>query len=434
MSRSLNSYPEVRLGAASKTVVRPEFDLLLACCGSRSDSRRPARIGLGLDRGPNWLEFARLTEHHAVGPLVYRALSAFSQAVPGSVFERLRRDNERNVQNSLWLARELIRILDCLESHGVPAIPYKGPVLAKAIYGDIALRRFADLDILIRARDLRDAKAAVGELGYTPTLGLNEAEQAAHIISGNEVPFDGPLGRRVLELQWRVLPRFYAVEFSIENFFQRSSLVDLGGRLVRTLAPEDLLLVLCVHAAKHVWWRLSWLCDIAETVRSQPIDYISAYRTARELGIERIVAVNFLLQSQLFGVPSPLPFRRSMKNDDPDTECLADVARQVLIGSSDYNFQSIEYFMVMLRLRERLQDRFRFLVRLIFTPSKGEWLTVRLPAQLFLLYRVIRVFRLVAKFLTGAFGSLGRTPFGSFRSRSVPRVAEVALEQEKKVG
>jgi hypothetical protein len=81
----------------------------------------------------------------------------------------------------------------------------------------------------------------------------------------------------------------------VDNFFQRASRVDLGGSSVRTLAPEDLLLVLCVHTANHVWSRLSWLCDIAETMRSQPIDYISAYRTAEELGIEKIVAVNFLL-------------------------------------------------------------------------------------------------------------------------------------------
>ncbi len=168
--------------------------------------------------------------------------------------------------------------------------------------------------------------------------------------------------------------------------------------MVRTLAPEDLLLVLCVHTAKHVWSRLSWLCDIAETMRSQPIDYISAYRTAKGLGIEKIVAVNFVLQAQLFGVPFPVPFRKSTEND-PEIEHVAETARQVLMGSSDHNVQSIDYFLLMVRLRERFRDRFRFLARLIFTPSVGEWSTVRLPAWLFPLYRGIRVFRLMSRFL-----------------------------------
>ena len=281
----------------------PEFDLLLACCAGAADTGHSARISLALDRELDWVEFARIIEHHSVGPIVYRRLSTFPHAVPSSVLEQLRMDYERNAQKSLRLTHELVRILACLESHRIPAIPYKGPVLAKTVYGDVAFRRFSDLDILIHATDVPAARAAVRELGYTPSLHLNEVEQAAHIASGNEVPFDGPLGRNLLEIQWRVLPRFYAVEFSIERFFQRTVRIDLGGSSVRTLAPEDLLLVLCVHTAKHVWSRLLWLCDIAETMRSQLIDYGSAYRTAKGLGVEKIVAVNFVLQAQLFGVP-----------------------------------------------------------------------------------------------------------------------------------
>lgn len=379
-------------------ITRPEFDLVLACCSPEGDPERSAKISRSLDRGPDWVEFARLAEHHSVGPIVYRSLSAFPHALPGLVLEQLRKDYEYNAQKSLRLTHELVRILDCLESHGIPAIPYKGPALAKAVYGDIALRRFSDLDILIHATDVPGAKAAVYELGYTPTLHLNEAEQAAHVASGHEWPFDGPLGRNLLEIQWRVLPRFYTVEFSIESFFQRALRVDLGGSSVRTLAPEDLLLVLCVHTAKHVWSRLSWLCDIAETMRSQSIDYISAYRTAKRLGIEKIVAVNLLLQTQLLGGPVPEPFRKGTEND-PEIDYLTQAARQVLISSADYSTQSIDYFVLMVRLRERFQDRFRFLLRLIVTPSVGEWSTVRLPAWLFPLYRGIRVFRLMARFL-----------------------------------
>jgi len=407
-------------------VTRPEFDLLLACCTAEADTGRSSRVSLSLDRGPDWDEFARLAEYHCVGPTVYRNLSAFPHAVPGPVLEQLWKDYERNAQKNLRLTHELLRILNCLESHGIPAIPYKGPVLAKAVYGDIAWRRFSDLDILIHAADVPGAKAAVYELGYTPNLHLSEAEQAAHVASGQEWPFDGPLGNNLLEIQWRVLPRFYAVEFSIESFFQRALRVDLGGSSVRSLAPEDLLLVLCVHTAKHVWSRLSWLCDIAETMRSQPIDYISAYRTAKGLGIEKIVAVNVLLQARLLGVPLPEPFRKSMEND-PEIEYLAEAARQVLIGSADYNAQSIDYFGLMVRLRERFQDRFRFLFRLIFTPSVGEWSTVRFPAWLFPLYRGVRVFRLMARFISGAVGGRRRN---LCRGQSDLGAATVTLDKE----
>jgi len=55
----------------------------------------------------------------------------------------------------------------------------------------------------------------------------------------------------------------------------------------------------------------------------------------------------------------------------------------------------------MLRLRERTRDQLRFAARLALTPSVGEWQSVGLPAPLFPLYRVVRLFRL-AKRLGGA--------------------------------
>jgi hypothetical protein len=45
----------------------------------------------------------------------------------------LRARFEHNARKNLVFTGELIRILDCLQSHGIPAIPFKGPVLAEAV-------------------------------------------------------------------------------------------------------------------------------------------------------------------------------------------------------------------------------------------------------------------------------------------------------------
>jgi hypothetical protein len=68
-----------------------------------------------------------------------------------------------------------------------------------------------------------------------------------------------------------------------------------------------------------------------------------------------------------------------------------------LAEAADYNTESVPYFKLMIRIRERWQDRVKFLWRLIFTPSVGEWSAIRLPAQFFPLYRVVRVFRLMSR-------------------------------------
>ena len=59
----------------------------------------------------------------------------------------------QQMRKGVELTRELARIMACLENHSVDAIPYKGPALAQAIYGDVAMRQFSDLDILIRVSE-----------------------------------------------------------------------------------------------------------------------------------------------------------------------------------------------------------------------------------------------------------------------------------------
>ncbi len=188
-----------------------------------------------------------------------------------------------------------------MEGNGIDTLPYKGPVLAEILYGNVALRQFSDLDLLIRAADLARAKAALLELGYKPALELTRRQGRFHVESGYEDTFGGALGSNVLELQWRIVPRFYSIDTDIDALFDRATVVSLGGRSLRTICAEDLMLVLCVHAAKHGWAQLSWLCDIAKLTPS--LDWVVVQEQARRLGIERIVAVTFFLAHRLHGTP-----------------------------------------------------------------------------------------------------------------------------------
>ncbi len=61
---------------------------------------------------------------------------------------------------------ELQRILDIFKSHGITAIPYKGPVLAIQAYGNLAFREFGDLDIFIQKQDFLKVKELLLDNGY----------------------------------------------------------------------------------------------------------------------------------------------------------------------------------------------------------------------------------------------------------------------------
>ena len=329
-------------------------------------------------------------------PQLYLSLAAFQDLVPPNSFEALRHSQQNNARQTLWLTRELLRILEQLDSYGIAALPYKGPVLAEILYGNVTMRQFSDLDLLIHSSDLPRIKSALAELGYEPGIELTEREHRDYLKSGYEYTFDGPQGRNLVEVQWRIVPRFYCVDFNVDDFFHRAVTSALSGMTLQTLSAEDLMLVLCVHAAKHAWQQLSWLCDIAELARSQQIDWNEVQKQSRRLGIQRIVDVTLVLAHKLLdleGVPSKLRLRGVFGLNEP----LANEIIPTLAAGADYNTESIPYFRLMIRVRERWRDRVKFLWRLIFTPSIAEWSALRLPSPLFPLYRVVRILRLISR-------------------------------------
>lgn len=341
-----------------------------------------------------------MAERHGLQPLLYQALSAAgsadAQAVPADELRALQRAYEANLHKALLLSRELIRIVDELTVLGIEVLPYKGLALAEALYGDVASRQTGDIDLLIRARDLPRIREAVGNLGYTPRLVLSEEHERSYLQSGYEYAFDGAAGPNLLEVQWAIQPRFYAVDFDMDGLFRRAVTLTVAGHPMKTPSAEDLLLVLSVHAAKHVWARLVWLCDIARLMSLPKLDWEWIGSQARALGVVRILQVTMLLAKCLLGTVAPAAAEQFLPEDSAAV-ALAEEIRNYIASESPYNAESAAYFRLMMRVRERRTDRLRFLQRLLLTPGPGEWNAVQLPAPLFPLYRLVRLTRLAAR-------------------------------------
>lgn len=384
----------------TSTTLDAEWSFLLAACSEIPREEKTARLR-ALSRAPvRWKLLFDLADHHRTQALLYQALAGVEDAIPPSDMSALTQRYQTNLHKALFLSRELIRIVDHLSALGIEVMPYKGLALAEIAYGDIALRQVGDIDILIRPQDLPRAHAAVRELGYTPHLVFSEEEERAYLKSGYECAFDGLFGPNLLELQWAIQPRFYAMDFDMGSLFQRAATINVAGHPMKTPSSEDLLLVLSAHAAKHVWGRLIWLCDLARMMSLSSLDWSWIGSQARELGIVRILRVTMLLANRLLDAAIP-PAAQVNFPEVAATLSLVDEIQTQIASGAEYNVESQAYFRLMMRLRERPSDRRRFLSRLIFTPGPGEWQAVRLPAPLFPLYRLIRLSRLAAKFVRG---------------------------------
>jgi len=453
----------------------PEFDLLVACCAATWDPAASGRIRQLLCSPLDWKKLLGLAEHHGLVPLLFQSAAGLSRLIPPPHFAALRLRCQQNACRALWFTQELNRILARMQSAGVDVLAHKGPALASLLYGDVAQRQFNDLDLLVRPRQVSQAKAILADLGYQCDIEFRAAQQRALLRSGYEQVFHSSHGKNLLELQWRILPRFYAVDFDSEKLFARSKEVQLADRSCRMLAPEDLLLVLCVHASKHGWTQLSWLRDITQLAGMPGLDWEYIADEAERMGIQRIVAINFALCSRLFGTTVPddhhdsctpygchpdqavgLAFANPRARGEPAlsdpeeeatrgsrtgscyssacdsngepavtsaafstpdpwacdarTSTLADEVLTALRSGVSREPESLAYFRWTMRLRERRRDRARFLWRLSSTPSISEWKTVKLPAPLFPLYRLVRVFRLAGRFFCAGAGVLTYPP------------------------
>jgi len=377
-----------------------EWSTLLAAC-SRAPSEEKRSFLLSQLRQPvRWQRLFALADEHGVQPLLYESLSRLEGAFPADQIRSLQQSCQTNLHKALLLSRELIRIVEPLSALGIEVMPYKGPALAEILYADIALRKAGDIDLLIHPEDLPRVRDAVRELGYTPHDHFSATEERAYLKSGYEYAFDGVAGPNLLELQWAIQPRFYAVDFNIDGLFQRAVTITVAGRPMKTPSPSDLLLTLSLHAAKHVWRRLAWLCDIAQLISLPNLDWDWIGPQAKDLGILRILHVTMLAANQLLRASIPAAAQKIF-TEDRAAPALAEEIGTHIVGESAFNVESLAYFRLMMRLRERRADQMRFLARLAFTPGPSEWAAVHLPEPLFPLYRLVRLSRLAAR-LVGA--------------------------------
>lgn len=407
--------------------VRPEDKLLLCCARTRIDSETAERIKCLLREDVDWASLTGTAFRHGVMPLLYQSLHATCpEAVPKGMLRQLRAHFYANVERNLFLTGELLNLLNLLEAHRIPAVPFKGPVLAASVYGNLALRQFGDLDILVHRRDVLRAKTLLLSQGYwqeRPPPQLTSAQEAARLRSHHEYTFVRDDGAVVVEIQWGVTQRLDCFPLDVERVWGRLETVSLSGTTVFNLSSEDLLLILCAHGVKHYWERLIWICDIAELVRARPqMDWGRVMEQARRLRSERTLYLSLHLASDLLGATLPTEILSRIQAD-PMVPSLAAQVRTWLFrepsGSPEASDPSVfplsEKALFRLRVRERLRDRVPyFLQRLhrLLTPNERDRALLPLPTSLSFLYYLLRPLRLMGAYGGSPFKRLLRFLFG----------------------
>jgi hypothetical protein len=383
----------------------------------------------------NWSYVIELAEQHRVMPLLCQSLNEVCPTlVPDDVLNSLREYTKANARYNLYRTRELIKLLTLFESSGIPALPFKGPVLSVLVYNNLGLRDYGDLDILVRQQDVLRAHRLLTEQGYklgTPSV---QSHKEPHFSRRNkDLIFDSADGLVRVELHWRLTGSHFDFPLDLDSLWKSLEAVTLAGSAMRTLAPEDLLLYLCMHGSRHGWERLLWICDVAELLRTHnTMDWDSITGKACKLGSRRTLGLGLAIARDVLGLELPEQAWHRVQIE-PSTETLAIRLRESLFQNSEGE-KGISYWHdIHLSMRERLLDRLRLrlhychrYLRLCIVPNERDHSILELPAGLSFLYYVLRPFRLVRRF--------GLSEFKKWTRRYVETVPDTGGRSDIQVG
>jgi hypothetical protein len=378
-------------------MIPPEVQLLLDSIRIRygsPDADFSARIaGMGSD----WDRVLALARIHGVAPLL-SAVVAESEGIPDELRSRLRvLDDERRLRN-LALAGELVRVVAGLEAAGVQVVPYKGPVLAEAAYGDLALREFVDLDLLVPRPAVPRARDVLLAMGYVVDDTVTARRLRHMLANGHDLKLTRPDVGVEVEIQWQVVDRADMATIPLEPMLERAVSMRLGGQVVPSLSVEDLFLVLCIHGAVHLWERLGWSCDVAELARSAPdLDTSLLLSRARAVGAVRPLLLGVEMAHRVTRAALPMPLLDAA-GDDPTVASLAQQLMSLAVARRQGEPDAIaggRYLRLLLAMRDDGPTRRRQAIRAAVIPTESDWLTLPLPDPLFPLYFVLRPLRLV---------------------------------------
>jgi hypothetical protein len=369
----------------------PEFQALLACARTRLSPTQASSIGSALRSRFDHARFLSLATAHTVAPLVYRSLKATCwNDLPAAFRAELESYVTANTGRNRFLTAELIHLLHAFEAAGIAAVPFKGPTLAASAYGDIGLREFSDLDILVRPPNLAPAARILLERGYQPRERSAHTRRAAFLRNECEQGFWGFGDSTLVEIHWRLAQRYFDFPFPLESLWDSLVETELEGCRILTFRPEDQLLFLCVHGARHLWSHLKWICDVAEQIRAFPgLDWQLAFRQAALARNEHTLLLGLALAQRLLGADLP-PCVESCTAFAP---VIADIVERLETMAEPGILQIARFHMAR---KAGVFQKLRQCAMILACPSGRDWaagpallplLALRRPFRLFWKYR-----------------------------------------------
>jgi len=303
-----------------------------------------AQLGAGEHPDPaalrscDWNELCALARHHAVTPLLHKAVEGWGTRVPEEPRRRTSLAYHTNALRNAGLQRFVAETGTALAAAAIPVLLLKGTSLLRTTYDDAGLRYLGDVDLLVDESDVPRAESVLRQTGFQRSGSPAKVHWPTcdfHVVYGRPGVQSIPV-----ELHWRLFEDFLPYVFDLAEVRRRAVPAHGLPEGIFTMAPEHELAYLCIHLERHAviyssligrddWFdllvlpqgkgRLIWLYDVALYLQRHAavVDWNRFVQDATQWGIAGRVAVVLELCRRVFTSTPPREVTEALRSQSP---------------------------------------------------------------------------------------------------------------------
>jgi len=378
-----------------------ELKLLIACCQTDPSKDDINYIRSYLDTSAQ-SNLTSLASSHGILPLVYKTIKNLSKnddSYSSTLLSELKPLYLAIAHRNMLMTSELIKIIHLLNENNIEALAFKGPTLSQMAYGDITLRQYSDLDILVDEENAFEAGTLMTQNGHTALLPLNILSNKTCLHTAKDFSLMSETSGAHTELHWRLFEKKYNISLLSCPLDKKCQTVKINNHEIKTLQNELLLVYLCLHGAKHAFERIEWICDIDRLVRSSEIDWVQAIAIAEESHSKRSFYLGLSLAHHHFRTILPSDLMQGIDADDIRALQIMTEKQMTKKDNERSDFKrNRDTFFYQAKLFDKKTDIIHFYLSTFFNISTTDCQTFVLPERIKFLYLILRPIRLATNY------------------------------------
>lgn len=274
----------------------------------------------------------------------------------------------RQKEHLAFLKEKAKEICEIMDKNGIPMVVLKNGGIMMDMIEDTAKCPMEDIDSLIRKKDFYAAHNILTKNGFTFKFrSEHEFEQLDRAFrdGSTEYYIVTPKGEKMwFELAWRAVAGRWIrpdLEPDTNEFIDDSYCAP--GTQVHVLAPEDNLLQVCIHTAKHSYVRAPGLrlhLDVERIVAHKDINWEVFLKKVKKAHVKTSTYFSLYIPSVIFDTPVPQWVLNELKPKNA-MKIEKQLKKAGLLHPMERKFSKLEFLKFQTSLYDSVFDMFKVL-------------------------------------------------------------------------